>query len=265
MRWWLLDPRNGASGDLRPAAVVGGVLGIASAPRTGSTLLGSVLSGTGLVGDPKEYLNPMQVRDFEARLAPEPLTRWRHRVMVGPLVPLAGRGRWTRARLAAYLTRVRAVRTGENGWFGLKIHHHHLVGWGLDAPGVVDALLGPVTWVRLTREDRVAQAVSWYRAMQTGRWASWQREGWPPVYSRAGIAGRLAAIEAAEAGWDRFFAGRVVPVLSYEEVAADPGEAAARVLREVGLGAVVPSAPSRLLRQADEVSAAWIARFRSGR
>lgn len=263
----LLDPRNGPAFDLPPCDGPVRTYVIASVPRSGSTLLARLLWETGRVGAPKEYLNPMQVRDWEARLGPTAAVRWRHRALRGRLAGVAGRGPWTDARLAAYLDRVRARRTGPEGWFGLKLHHHHHQRWFVDAGRDLEAVLGPVRWVRITRDDTVAQAVSWTRALQTGRWASWQRDGLPAVYDRRAIAGRLAAIEAAEAAWSERLADRPVCAVTYEQLVADREATVRRVLRWLDVPdadtVAVPAPP--VARQADATSAAWIARYRSGR
>ena len=60
----LLDPRNGPAFDLPTPHSPRRTYVIASTPRTGSTLLARALWDTGLVGAPKEYLNPMQIRDL---------------------------------------------------------------------------------------------------------------------------------------------------------------------------------------------------------
>jgi LPS sulfotransferase NodH len=255
---WLLDPRNGPDGDVPGVPVR--AWAIASIPRSASTLLGRLAGSTGAVGEAKEWLNPMQMRDFERRLAPDRGTRLRHAPLVGPLQGLAGSGRWDRARLAAYLARIQGVRTGPSGVFGLKIHGHHFDRWEAD----LEAVLPPITWVVITREDRVAQAVSWYRALQTGRWAATQRAWLPPVYDRARIAALEARIAAMEARWDAVFAARgVAPLrLTTEALVADPAGTVRAVLAHVGVPdrpiAAVPTHP-----QADAISAGWIARFRA--
>jgi len=163
---------------------------------------------------------------------------------------------------------VRTHRTDPvSGWFGLKLHHHHRVQWFDDAGRDLDAFLAPVRWVRITRVDRVAQAVSWARALQTGQWASWQRPWLPPVYDRRAIATRLAAIDAAEAGWDTFFAARrITPVrVTHEALVADREATVRSVLRALDVpdadACPVPLPDTR--PQADATSAAWVARFRS--
>lgn len=263
----LLDPRNGPAFDLPPWDGPPRTWVVASLPRTGSTLLCNALWDTGRVGAPKEYLNPMQVRDWEARLAPDRWTRGRHRALVGPAVALAGRGRWSDARLRAYLDRVRAHRTGPTGWFGLKIHWHHFEAWFLARGRSPEAFLGPARWLRVVRRDRLRQAVSWARALQTGRWASWQRGYSPPRFSARAIEARLAAIDAGESAWDAWFAGQGLRprVVVYEDLIADWEGTLRAVLADLDVppeaqGAL--PAPS-LRRQADDTTDRWIERWRA--
>lgn len=261
----LLDPRNGPELDLPPFDGPGRGYVIASSPRTGSTLLARLLWETGRAGAPKEYLNPMQVRDWEARLAPVLPVRWAHRALVGPLSGLAGRGRWSEARLRAYLGRVRRRRTGPTGWFGLKLHHHHAQRWFFDRGLHPEDVLGPLRWIHVRRRDRVAQAVSWHKARQTGQWASWQPRRSAPTYVRAALARRMADIAAAEAGWASFFQeGGVEPLrVDFEDLVADPERTVRRVLAHLGdpdAGTIpVPAAPTA--PQSDGLNRAWRARF----
>ncbi len=263
-----LDPRNGPAGDL-PALLPGTparTFVIASLPRTGSTLLGHLLRLTGEVGDPREYLNPMQVRDFEVRLGETAARRTGQRFLRGPAIGFATRGRWDRARLERYLARVRVRRTGPSGWFGLKLHWHHLRFWFLDRGWPVEEVLGPERWIWIRREDRVAQAVSWARALQTGRWASHQRALRPAIYRSRQISRLLHTIEASERAWQEFFErGGIEPLeLVYEELVVSPAASVAAVLTRLGVSAPPPLQIDGLpqARQGDATNARWIARFR---
>jgi len=220
---------------------------VLSTPRTGSTLLCRALWDTGRVGAPKEYVNPMQLRDWAVRAGSRT-----HRWLTGPLVALAGR-HWGRARLDQHLARVEALRTGPSGCFGMKVHRHHFERWGGFTADVV---------VRIERQDRLAQAVSWARAKQTNRWADFQKEAVPPRYSRRLIQRCLDDIDAGEAAWTRDFPGALS--LNYEDVVQDLAGAVDRVLGELGetrAGEVRPA----LARQADAMNPAWVERFRAGR
>ncbi len=266
-----LDPRNGPDADLvDPMMGSGSGVGsrtyvIASVPRSGSTLLGRQLTASGQAGDPKEYLNPMQVRDWELRLGSTAFRRLRHRALWGPLVPLAGRTRWSDARLCAYLEGIRARRSS-GGWFGLKLHHHHARRWFFDVGRDPADLLGVSRWVWITRRDHLAQAVSWSRALTSGRWASWQSGRGVGVYDRRLITRCLRAVEEAEAGWEAYFATRgLVPHrVVYEDLVDDLDGTVRAVLRHLDGVDVdrVALPPPDLSRQADTVSAAWVARYR---
>ncbi|MCB9664488.1 MAG: hypothetical protein H6732_10255 [Alphaproteobacteria bacterium] len=258
----LLDPRNGPDFDLPPDTGPRQAYVLASVPRSGSTLLARALWEAGGVGAPKEYLNPMQIRDWEVRLGASAARRGLHRLLRGPLLPLAGRGRWPRERLAGHLERVRARRSS-GGWFGLKLHHHHFRHWFGDRGWDPEAMLGPITWVRVLREDREAQAVSWARALQTGQWASWQDPRRTARYDARLVRRCLVAIARQEAGWEAWLdaRGAAVHVVRYEALVADWEGTVGALLAHLGReGAGVP-APS-LARQADEVSEAWLRRLR---
>ncbi len=263
----LLDPRNAESFDLPAPASPRRPWVLASVPRSGSTLLCRVLWDTGGVGAPKEYLNPMQLRDWEVRLGTSALSRFGYGLLRGPAVGLArGRG-WSRDRLVAHLERVRRRRSDSSGRFGLKLHYHHFESWFLARQWDPEEILAPVRWIRIYRKDRLAQAVSWARALQTGRWAHHQRSLAPAFYRPNQISRLLAEIERQEAGWDAFFAARGIEPLrtSYEDVSGDLAGTVRRVLHHLevpGAASACVAAPD-LRPQADELNARWIARYRA--
>ena len=249
----LLDERNGPRWDLPEPLDPPQTYIIAATPRTGSTLLCRMLWDTGLVGAPKEYLNPMQLRDWEVRLG-SARSRWVHQALSGRRLVAAGRG-WGRARLAAHLQRVRRRRSSGGG-FGLKLHHHHrhrLVG---------DA----ARWILLTRRDRVAQAVSWARALQTNQWLGGER---PKLarYSRRLIRRCLAEIASGEAIWEAHFAAAgVAPLrLQYEDLAVAPRSTVCAVLAHLAVSDTSENAvpAPTLIRQADAINATWVSRFKN--
>src|SRR5262245_206021 len=108
----MLDPRNGPEHDVPLGDGPRRAYVIACLPRSGSTVLGRMLGGTGVVGEAKEWLAPMQIRDWELRLSASAWGRWRHLPLLGPAQGLAGRGPWDRARVRTYLQRISERRTG---------------------------------------------------------------------------------------------------------------------------------------------------------
>ncbi|SCF24822.1 Stf0 family sulfotransferase [Micromonospora mirobrigensis] len=237
---------------------------VCATPRTGSSLLLGLLESTGVAGRPQAYF----------RTPDEPLwaDRWGlHRDPDG--------GVDHRDFLAAALA---TGRTG-NGVFGAKLM------WGTPAElvarlatvhpdshgdlALLERAFGRVRFVHLRRADPLAQAVSWLRAEQTGRWfvggngeiSGAAGGGGAARYDRAAIDGLLATIAAHDAAWRDWFDRHGVrphPV-RYEELAADPVGVTLGVLDFLGLDlpagrAVTPAHR----RQADALNAAWIARHR---
>lgn len=260
-----LDPRNGDRFDLPPWTGPTRSYVVASLPRTGSTMLCRLLEATVRVGAPKEYLNPMQLRDWGARLAPWAVQRMFYARLHGGLVNLCGRGWWTEAALDRYLDAIRARRTGPTGWFGIKLHHHHFQRWFLDRGWPVGPHLRADAWVLITRRDRIAQAISWARALQTGRWAAQQTDAIRPIYSRALIDRYVRKVEEGEAGWRAWFASQgIVPhEVVYEDLVADPERVIRGVLQFLDVPHAdevnVPPPPTR--RQSDPESEAWRLRY----
>ena len=252
------DERNGEAWDL-PRAAGSRSYVIASVPRTGSTLLTRTLWASERVGAPKEYLNPMQLHDWELRRGRSyPL------LLRGPLLALAGRG-WSRARLRSHLDEVRAHRTGAMGWFGLKLHEHHHRQWFPNDD--IETFLGPISWIYITRIDQVAQAVSWARARQTGSWASTQRGILPPIYSRRRIQHFLHAIQKGESAWEDLFQRKgVSPLrLTYEDLQHDLTAAVNGCLASLEQPPIDQLPDPGIRRQSDAINERWIRRFRSGR
>lgn len=253
-----LDPRNGPDWDLPACEQPVRSYVVASLPRTGSTLLCRAIWDTGLAGAPKEYLNPMQLRDWELRFGAR-----RYALARGPLLAGVGRIRWPAQRLAGHLERVRERRSS-GGWFGLKLHgHHRRRFFSEEGP---ESVLGPLRWIYLVRPERLDQAISWARAEQTGSWSASQREDLPPVYSRRRIQGCLDRIEAQERDWEAFFERQgVEPLrLDYQALVDDLEGSVHLVFEHLGLieRPSIPAAPTR--RQADELSALWKRRFLTG-
>lgn len=245
----LIDPRHGpawdlAGGELRRALVV------ASTPRTASTLLCRLLWATGLAGAPREYVNPVGLRDWAWRRSGPVARVALERVPVDAVPGWAAVAQRSGAFRRAHLGAVVDARTDRHGIWSTKLHAHHArVWWSELRP------LDPVV-VRLSREDRVGQAISWARARRTGRWSSEQRgRGWADRPDPAAVDRALARIDADERWWQAQLSGRPVLHLSTEALVADPTAAVRQVLEALG----VPGA------QEVVVPAPWTPPQRDGR
>src|SRR5690348_4843448 len=148
---------------------------VCATQRSGSTLLCKALSATGVAGRPEEYFEaleatglPAQPRDYLPELGDElGLPPLRHG---DPLPPFA-------ERLAA----AERAGTTPNGVFGAKVM------WSYGAP--VLAALGDsdAHWVLVRRRDKLRQAISLWRAIQTRQWNAGDAAAGEPVYSRVAI------------------------------------------------------------------------------
>jgi len=135
---------------------------VCASPRTGSTLLCTGLISTGLAGYPRE--------NFDDR--PEVDAQYKAHIDTGDDV--------------AYLRKVLRLSRSRNGMRGLKIHWHQLKvlermlratqqflaesGREADFFAMQRSLFGPLKWIWLRRRDKVAQAISLYRASRSKVW-----------------------------------------------------------------------------------------------
>lgn len=129
---------------------------ICSTARCGSNLVCDLLAQTRMAGVPMEYLNPRYVAGY-----------------------LRSQGLDSSAslNLEAYLGVLERRRTTANGYFGIKVHFDHLRSLGLrTALAHRDFLQKFNHIIVLRRRDKVAQAVSLYRARVTQIWSSGDRQ-----------------------------------------------------------------------------------------
>ena len=244
------------------------LLVIASVERTGSTLLCSILRQTQAAGTPLEYLN-IRSGNFDSFRAAHGLPRYKWsflpelavRKMLRKAIPknvqLFSRRSWRR-----YLLKQAEINTTRNGYFAVKMHWNQyrtqLVDMGLD----LDMWQVPVTYLRISREDEVLQAISFMRAEQTQSWNATMSERAEAHYDPAAIERALEHIEAENRQWDRFFAERRLSPLhiTFEQLTGDH-EGTIRSVMEY-LGAPVDSVPlPETRRQGDSRNSAWAERF----
>ena len=227
----------GADYDLAPFEGRPAVYGVASSPRTGSHYLGHLFRACGDMGAPLEYLHP------------------RHLPAWGERLGTAGGG----ATLEALFRR----RTSPSGWFGFKAHRAQFAA-AADDPGV-RAALGRPRWIRIVREDVLAQAISLVIAKQSMSPISFRPATGAPAYDRSAIAAALARVIDDAAGWDDFFAreGGTPPRIPYEALVAEPLAVlnVARAHLNLPALATLPDGDWMPARQAMAINAQWRARY----
>jgi LPS sulfotransferase NodH len=215
---------------------------VASSPRSGSTYFCRLLGQSGLLGTPSEVLNPgFDLKGFK--------------------------NRFKASSPADYIAELIARRTAKSGVFGLKAHFENFEGFLKEYPALLD-VLSPVTYIYINRRDRVAQAVSMARALQTNQWSSQAHDGKKPElrYNRELIANAMKEVELQDAGWLNWFkAKNITPFrLTYEDLLADPAGTVQRVVEHLGVQDAerdeVKVPPVE--KQGDDTNQEWIERFR---
>ena len=136
---------------------------IAATPRSGSTLLCDLLSGTGIAGQPHSYYRREDILDY-ART-------W------GVSSPdVIGDEAFERT----YLEAVRRAGAAQTGIFGLRLMWSSVAELSarlsaihpdrLDDSVRFELAFGKPLYIHLSRRDKVAQAVSLLKAKQSGLW-----------------------------------------------------------------------------------------------
>jgi LPS sulfotransferase NodH len=257
---------------------------VCATPRSGSTLLCDLLGQTGVAGQPEEYFEAL-LHSGLPRRPHEYFDPRRHANIVERLAFREMPDRapepselWQAATYDRYLAWAIDQGTTPNGVFGAKLMWGYLGDFaallrgidglaGLPVPDLLDRVFPGLRYVRITREDKVRQAVSLWRAVQT---QAWQHDGAggghaaEPVFSFRAINYLVRLLTAHDASWDAYFLGLgVEPLkLTYEELAEAHEPAVRRVLAHLGIeppGDLAVERP-RLRIQADDLSEQWVRR-----
>ncbi len=239
---------------------------ICGTPRSGSTLLCGLLASTKTAGDPHSFYRQENIAEWaEEWHLPHPDTMSAHAFDV------------------AYLEA--AIQAGKGGTdiFGLRLMRENLD----ELQAVLDRIypklpsdkarfekaFGRVLYIHLSRENKLAQAVSLIKAEQTGLWhiapdgTEIERvaPAQEPRYDFKRIQRELAELEAYDAAWNVWFAAQgIVPLrIGYERLSADPAAALASICE--ALGVQPPNAADvkpGVAKLSDAISLDWIRRFR---
>ncbi|MBZ9796286.1 Stf0 family sulfotransferase [Mesorhizobium sp. ES1-4] len=238
---------------------------ICGTPRTGSTLLCKLLAATGTTGDPHSFYRRQDVSEWAED--------WR----------LPARGTMgERDFESAYLNAAIGAGKGGTEIFGMRLMRENLdeLSTILDRifPGLAsdkarfEKAFGRVLYIHLSRENKLAQAVSLVKAQQTGLWhiapdgSEIERVGpaKEPHYDFERIKAELEELEAYDGAWNIWFAQQgIVPLrIGYERLAAEPAVELLRIcealsVRAPDAGHVKPG----VAKLADATSLHWMRRF----
>ena len=232
---------------------------ICGVARSGSNLLSDGLRDTGRAGRPNQFFLPAAESQFRAAHGFEEDVNFAH-----------------------YVRGIVEKTATSNEVFGFK-----LMAWYLNAflerlrqtrafgnPAISDLEMLRTAFPRLrflqiTRREKLRQAISKARAVQTGLWKiqEGKSEQADPEYDRALIARCLAETEEEEKIWAAFFAriGQPIFRVEYEQLCQDFTGTLQKVLDflEIKLPRRNPIRPPATIRQSDALSDQWEQRYRA--
>ncbi len=181
---------------------------------------------------------------------------------------------------AAYVDRLLSERASPNGVFGAKVSWRHLLHFeracrillryrDTPLPDILSQLFPDLRYVRMTRCDNVRQAISFWKAYQTGAWGRRAGEengpALSPVFDYDGIAKIVQMLLEHETGIDDFFgkAGVQPFTVVYEDFVDAYEDTVSAVLQHLSIE--VPKdfvvAVPLMARQADAETDAWVERY----
>ena len=243
---------------------------ICSTPRSGSTLLCDLLKATGIAGHPQSYFMDQFYEEWAEQFGVS-TQDW----------PAPD------AFDLRYLQAVREQASTSHSYergdvFALRVQQESLHGLcqrlAVLFPGqqsdrdLLHAAFGTGHYIHLSRENKVAQAVSLLRAQQSGLWhihpdgSERERLSRPrkPVYDFDAIKQLVTRLEDQDRAWSDWFEEQDINPLTvtYETLSGNPGTTIADILNHLRPGvtefAAVAPATAKL---SDEESLVWIARY----
>jgi LPS sulfotransferase NodH len=236
---------------------------ICSAPRTGSTLLSEALASTQQAGQPNEYFDIYSHNE----------QFWMRKLGIRDD--------------KEYVDRVVAAATTQNGVFGFKLLWHqspaliaklraglsdHSAATSDSMHALLTAKIGEPKYIWLRRQNKLAQAISYYRASQTGLWRSHDKPSSHSIvaddeldFDYDQIERFLQSVNRFDASWEAYFRFHRVKVLMiiYESFVQSYDATVHATLDYLNIpreGLTLPK--PRLEQQRNERSDNWEERFR---
>ncbi len=225
---------------------------VATSGRTGSNLLQRLLKNNGL-NDPHEWFHPTLFGFQEA-----------------------AKGGMTCEQWLVQMRRENSI----DGVFGTKLMASHpkqmmphMAGGVGDESSLVESLFGEARFIYLWRDDVERQALSFWRAQTSGKWAKWRDEppaerSDPPALDMKAIEFHVRSINTYNAFWREFFERTAIEPyrISYEALDADRRTAILDIAEFLGRPiAGEPNLEIDIVRQADEQTERYLEQIRGAR
>lgn len=239
---------------------------ICTSPRSGSTLLCKLLEATGLAGSPNSHFHRPSLAAWQST----------YNLMAEP-------GQSLQEQVQAVFRAAVERGRGETDMFGLRLQRHSfdffMQQLAILHPDLstdrerIEAAFGPTLFLHLTREDKVAQAVSYVKAEQSGLWhvapdgteIERTAPARAPAYDADKLQNTYEEFVRYDADWAAWFETQRISAfpITYSELAAAPNTVLCNVLEQLGLdrsaGLNIQPAVKKL---ADDESANWVKQLR---
>ena len=240
---------------------------ICTSPRSGSTLLCDLLTSTGIAGKPASHFHEPSIDEWLDDYNIEPAS---------DMIPNEVRAMIFGAAIAR--------GRGDTGVFGLRMQRHSFA-FFIEQLGLfrndrcndlerLTATFGKLLFIHLTRSDKIAQAISYVKAEQSGLWHvapdghEIERLAPPrePVYDGPLLNKQVKEFEMADHEWQNWFAEQeITPLqLTYDELSIDPIAVLRRVLTLLRLDPMkAEGVEPGTARLADSTNEDWSVRLRA--
>jgi LPS sulfotransferase NodH len=257
---------------------------VCATQRSGSTLLCELLRATDVAGVPDEYFERLR----HTGLARQPRQYFEEPSVehIAQRLPLTLPGRSEEPGEFEHWFRYVLQRgTTLNGVFGAKMMWNYLDDFKVrmaELPGLgnltfnerLDAVFPGLKIVFMRRRDKVAQAVSLWKAIQTQQWRTESESDTEPLdvdqepgveYDYEAIEYLLNQLHHWDSRWEEWFhaTGREPIRVFYDEFTVSRAATIGRLLDALGIDPPAPEGQKPMQRQADDRSRDWVARFRA--
>lgn len=229
---------------------------IASTPRSGGSLLGAALLQTGVAGKPQEYFHvPIQEEFlYRKKFGIQTLGGYVQGILNEAETPNGVRG----FKLHAFQTANFLAKTEDS--FGASLG---------TLKEAIDAVMPNTRYIWMTRNDTLAQAASYYRALMTNEW--WRFPGAGAPSRDAGVAFDQLAISycellirASDAYWAEYFNHHAITPLhiTFENITVNYESSVRSALTFLDLPEETRIPPPATVKMSDRRSELWINELR---
>ena len=250
---------------------------VCATQRSGSTLLCELLKGTDVAGVPDEYFEELRATGLPRQ--PRQYFETSSLSGIADGLPPVDPGRPEQpGDFEGWFAYVVKRGTTSNGVFGAKMMWNYFDDFrsriaelpglgGLRFTEALDEVFPNLRIIFVRRRDKLAQAVSLWKAIQTQQWrneAEGEADQRAADYDYDALRFLVEELHRWDSRWEDWFSatGREPIRVIYEEFVNARAATVGRVLDELGIDPPEPGERGPMKRQADHLSRDWVTRFR---